>query len=198
MAYKRNLEEVPISIKYVVLGYLSWKPMTGYDIKKIIADSETLPWTANNNQIYHALVELHKDGWVTKTIEDQVGAPDRHVYTITDAGRQALGEWVKSEPEPPQIKKPFLNQLLWADSLSAQELDEILEAYLNTVGEKLFFLRVQADEKPNMPERTPREKYLWDMIHKNWIDQFELELSWIRQMRQELQEMEVARKWMKG
>jgi DNA-binding PadR family transcriptional regulator len=198
MAYKRNLEEVPISIKYVVLGYLSWKPMTGYDIKKIIADSETLPWTANNNQIYHALVELHKDGWVTKTIEDQVGAPDRHVYTITDAGRQALGEWVKSEPEPPQIKKPFLNQLLWADSLSAQELDEILEAYLNTVGEKQFFLRVQADEKPNMPERTPREKYLWDMIHKNWIDQFELELSWIRQMRQELQEMEVARKWMKG
>jgi hypothetical protein len=35
------------------------------------------------------------------------------------------------------------------------------------------------------------------MIHKNWIDQFELELSWIRQMRQELQEMEAARKWMK-
>jgi DNA-binding PadR family transcriptional regulator len=64
--------------------------MIGYDVKKIIADSETLPWTASNNQIYHALVELHKDGWVTKTIEDQVGAPDCHVYTITEAGRQAL------------------------------------------------------------------------------------------------------------
>jgi len=36
------------------------------------------------------------------------------------------------------------------------------------------------------------------MIHKNWIDQFELELSWIRRMRQELQEMEAARKWMKS
>lgn len=187
-----------MSIKYVVLGYLSWRPMTGYDVKKIIADSETLLWTASNNQIYHALVELHKDEWVTKSIEDQVGAPDRHVYTITEAGKQALREWIMSEPEPPQTKKPFLNQLMWADSLDAQELDERLEAYLNAVGEKLFFIRVQADQRPNMPERTPREKYLWDMIHKNWIDQYELELSWIRQLRQELQQMEAARKWMKS
>jgi hypothetical protein len=103
-----------------------------------------------------------------------------------------------SEPEPPQIKKPFLNQLMWADNLSVQEMDEILEAHLNAVGDKLFFLRVQADEKPNMPEQTPREKYLWDMIHKNWIDQYELELNWIRQIRQELQEMEAARKWTKA
>jgi DNA-binding PadR family transcriptional regulator len=120
--------------KYVVLGYLSWRPLTGYDVKKMIADSETLPWTASNNQIYHALVDLHKDGWVTKNIEYQVGAPDCHVYTITEAGKQALRQWIMSEPEPPQIKKPFLNQLMWADSLDAQELDERLEAYLNCPG----------------------------------------------------------------
>lgn len=143
-------------------------------------------------------MQWHNDGWVTKSIEEQVDAPNRHVYTITDAGRQALRDWVLSEPEAPQAKKPFLTQLMWADGLDAQEMDALLEACLNVVGEKLFFLRVQADERPNMPERTPREKYLWDMIHKNWIDQFELELSWIRRMRQELQEMEAAQKWMKG
>ena len=187
-----------MAIKYVVLGYLSWRPMTGYDIKKLIADSETLPWTANNNQIYQALVQLHNDEWVTKNIEEQIGTPNRHVYTITDAGLQALRDWVTSEPEAPLTKKPFLHQLMWADSLDTQEIDTLLEAYLNTVGEKLFFLRVQADERPNMPERTPREKYLWDMIHKNWIDQYETELSWIRQIRQELGEMEAANQWAKS
>jgi len=187
-----------MSIKYIVLGYLSWRPMTGYDIKKLIADSEILPWTANNNQIYQALVKLHNDKWVTKSIEEQIGTPNRHVYTITDAGIQALREWVVSEPEAPQTRKPFLHQLMWADSLDTQTMDAILEAYLNAVGEKLFFLRVQADERPNMPERTPREKYLWDMIHKNWIAQYETELSWIRQMRLELQEMEAARQWAKS
>ncbi|MGB2964778.1 MAG: PadR family transcriptional regulator [Anaerolineales bacterium] len=182
-----------MSIKYVILGYLSWQPMTGYDLKKIIADSETLPWSANNNQIYRAVVQLHNDEWVTKTIEDQIGAPDRHVYTITDEGIQALRKWVGSEPEPPRSKKSFLNQLLWADCLKAEEIDELLEAYLNAVGEKLFFVRVQADSRPNMPERTSREKYLWDMIQKNWIAQYEVELKWIRQIRRELAEMEARR-----
>ena len=184
-----------MSIKYVILGYLSWQPMTGYDVKKIIADSETLPWSANNNQIYRALVQLHNDQWVTKNIEDQIGAPNRHVYTINDEGIQALRKWAGSEPEPPHTKKPFLNQLMWADCLDAQELDELLGEYLNAVGEKLFFIRVQADQKPNMPERTPREEYLWEMIHKNWVIQYEVELNWIRQMRQDLQKLEAKGQW---
>ena len=182
-----------MSIKHVILGYLSWRPMTGYDLKRIIADSETLPWSANNNQIYRALVQLHKDEWVSKTIEEQIGAPNRHVYTITEKGMQALRDWAGGEPEPPPTKKPFFNQFMWADCLDAEEMDGLLGAYLNAVGEKLFFLRVQADERPNMPERTPRERYLWEMIHKNWIVQYEVELDWIRRMRQELSEMQAGR-----
>jgi DNA-binding PadR family transcriptional regulator len=187
--------EAPMSIKHVILGYLSWRPMSGYDIKKIIANSETLPWSANNNQIYRALIQLHEDGWVTKTIEDQVGAPNRHVYSITEAGVAALKAWVTQEPEPPQVKRPFLHQLMWADSLDVETLDGQLDAYLNMVGEMLFFIRVQADEKPDMPERTPRESYLWEMIHKNWIAHYELELEWIREVRQDLSVMEAKRQW---
>lgn len=178
-----------MSIKYVVLGYLSWRQMTGYDVKKLIAESETLPWTASDNQIYEALVQLHKDGWITKTIVDRNSTPNHHIYTISDKGIAALREWVASEPEPPQTNKPFLTQLMWADRLDTQELDGLLDAYLNAVGEKLFFIRVQASEAPNMPNRTPREVYLWEMIHRHWIAQYEMELRWIRQLREELLEM---------
>jgi DNA-binding PadR family transcriptional regulator len=180
------VKEELMSIKYVILGYLSWQPLSGYDLKKIIAESETLPWSANNNQIYKALVQLHDDDLVTKKIEDQAGAPARHVYTITDKGRKALNEWVGGEPDLPQTKKAFLHQLMWADSLNQAELDELLEGYKEVVADKLFLLRVQADRKPNMPERTERESYLWQMIYKNWIQQFEIELDWVRQIRSEL------------
>ena len=175
-----------MSIKFVILGYLSWSSLTGYDLKKIISDSETLPWSANNNQIYKALVQLHDEAWVTKIIEDQVGAPAKHVYTITDSGRKALYEWVGGKPELPQTKKAFLHQLMWADTLKRDELDELMDAYREVVNDKLFLLRVQADRKPNMPERTNRESYLWQMIYKNWIQQYEIELDWIRQLRSEL------------
>ena len=175
-----------MSIKYVILGYLSWKPMTGYDLKRIIADSETLPWSANNNQIYRSLVQLHDSAWVTKTIEGQVGAPDRHVYTVTEEGLRGLSEWVGGKPDLPQSKKAFLHQLMWADSLERDELDDLLETYKEVVADKVFLLRVQADRKPNMPERSSRERFLWDMIYKNWINQYEVELDWIRQIRQDL------------
>jgi PadR family transcriptional regulator, regulatory protein AphA len=183
-----------MSIKYIILGYLSWRPMTGYDVKKIIANSETLPWTANNNQIYRALVQMHKDGWVTKEIEDQIGSPNRHVYSITAVGHQALRKWTLSMPEAPHTKKSFLYQLMWADCLSLDEIDNLLGNYLNAVGEKLFFIRVQADEKPSMPERSPRESYLWNMISKNMIAQYEVELNWIRLLRQELSELDAKGK----
>ena len=76
---------------------------------------------------------------------------------------------------------------MWADYLNADEIDSLLEGYLQAVGEKLFFIRVQADKKPNMPQRTSRESFLWEMIHKNLILHFEAELNWLRQMRQDLQ-----------
>jgi DNA-binding PadR family transcriptional regulator len=147
-----------MSIKYIILGYLSWQPMTGYDVKKLIADSEILPWTASNNQIYQALVELHKHGWVTKSIEEQIGTPNRHVYTITEAGLQALRDWVVSEPEAPLTRKPFLHQLMWADNLNAQEMDALLEAYLNAVGEAHPARKIPVGYDPQELDRPIRDR----------------------------------------
>ena len=180
-----------MSIKYVVLGYLNWQPMAGYEIKRKVADAETLPWSANDNQVYQALVELHQDGWVSKETPTENSPSNHHIYTITEAGVTALKAWITSLPEPPQTQSSFLNQLMWSDSLDVAEMEELLEAYLNAVGEKLFFMRVQADEKPNRPNRTLRETYLWDMISRNWIAHYELELKWIRQIQQELSELEI-------
>lgn len=179
-----------MSIKYVVLGYLSWQPATGYELKQTIANSETLPWSGNSNQIYRALLALDEEGLVTHQIETQEKLPDRKLYSITEAGRTALIEWALETPEAPQIKKPFLEQLLWADDVSPARLDQLLDQYLNAVGEKLFMVRVQADRKPDTPDRTPREAYLWEMIRRNWIATYELELDWIRQVRQELRQFD--------
>lgn len=183
-----------MSIKYIILGYISWKPATGYDLKRIIADSEILHWSANNNQIYRGLVDLHKAEWVSKEVMTQEGAPSRHVYTITPAGREALAAWVQETPEAPEQRKAFLMQLLWAGDTDAAVLDGLLDQYLDAVGSKLFMLRVQADRKPDRPDQSEREQYLWGMVYRNWIATYEMELSWIRQVRQELGELGKKRK----
>jgi DNA-binding PadR family transcriptional regulator len=63
--------EVNLSIEYAILGLLSWKPFSGYDLKKIIAESDVYYWSGNNNQIYNRMVSLHKQGLVTQEVLPQ-------------------------------------------------------------------------------------------------------------------------------
>ena len=104
-----------MSIESAILGILSWKPATGYELKKIFEDSSFMHWSGNNNQIYKALVRLKDDGCVTGETVLQEGSPSKKIYTITDAGRAELKAFARSAPGAPECRKPFLVQLAWAD-----------------------------------------------------------------------------------
>lgn len=62
-------------IDYAILGLLSWKPLTGYDVKRVMQGSSFLYWSGNNNQIYKTLVKLLESGFVTNEIQYQENAP---------------------------------------------------------------------------------------------------------------------------
>jgi PadR family transcriptional regulator, regulatory protein AphA len=171
-----------VTIRYAILGLLSWQPCTGYDLKKIIADSSTLYWSGNNNQIYTTLIQMNKEGLVTVEVHPQESLPSRKIYTITEAGRSALREWVLSAPEPFELRSSFLIQLSWADQLGAKELDALLAAYEQEIEENLVTQREKA-RRAQSPERTPREKYLWEMVSKNLLGLYENEIAWIKEVR---------------
>jgi PadR family transcriptional regulator AphA len=179
-----------MSIKYAILGFLSWEPLTGYDLKKRFAESEVLYWSGNNNQIYRALVGLHQGGLVTQAIHDQPSGPSRKVYTITHKGLAELRAWVMTAPEPPQLRSPFLVQLAWADQLTAGELDDLLAAYEEEVRVKLLMLRKQAQCAPGVPDLTPREVLLWRAMASRVNGFYEQELDWVRRLRADLREVE--------
>ncbi|MCT2194773.1 DUF4180 domain-containing protein [Paenibacillus sp. p3-SID1389] len=175
-----------MSINYAILGMLSARSLTGYDLKKIIQDSPFMPWSGNNNQIYKALVELLEEGWVTNEVQHQDSAPSKKIYTITDAGREELKAWVLSPPELPEFKNTFLVRLAWADSLGEDELNALLTGYEH----EIYLLLAAEGEKLRRgefsPRRTPREAYLWDQIHGRVLEQYRSELDWIRQLREDL------------
>lgn len=176
-----------MAIQYAILGLLSWQPLTGYDLKQIFRDSTTMYWSGSNNQIYRTLVKLHDDGLVSREIEDQESGPSRKVYSITAAGEAALREWLLSPPELPEIKHPFFIQLAWADKLTPDELDDVLAAYENEVHTKLLMLREQSRrDAGSLPDRTARERLLWERITANWLDYYSRELAWVQTLRVDL------------
>lgn len=175
-----------MSIKYAILGLLSFKPLTGYDIKKIIQDSPFMHWSGNNNQIYKSLVELLDEGLVTGEVRHQEGSPSKKIYTITKEGLDELKERSLLPPDPPEFKKTFLVQLAWADQLNTDELNALLLQYEYEIKMQIVLQQEMGRRGIFSPDRTSREKFIWNMIYQNIISSYENELEWVKKLRTEL------------
>jgi PadR family transcriptional regulator, regulatory protein AphA len=180
-----------MSIRSAILGFLSWKPFTGYELKKIFADALSFHWSGNNNQIYGSLVELHKNGAVSIEVKQQEKLPAKKVYTITDAGRAELREWLLSEPGLPVLRSPAHIQLAWAESLSDEELDGLLAAYEHCLSDQALMcretMRRTAAGSGLEPGRSERESLIWLSIGENRAAFYENELAWARELRAKLE-----------
>lgn len=179
-----------MSIQLAILGILSWKPSTGYELKKIFEDSSFMYWSGNNNQIYKALMNMENENFVTSSVVHQDNSPSKKVYTITEEGLKELKKWLVSSPEAPEIKKTFLVQLAWSDLLSNQELSEVLSKYENEIKLQLIMQNEKYRRALHSPQRSTRESLIWEMISENIISTYNNELNWVRETRQKLFENE--------
>jgi DNA-binding PadR family transcriptional regulator len=172
-----------MDIRYAILAFLDWKDFSGYDLKKIISRSELFYWSGNNNQIYTALTQLHKEGLVSQQVEVQESLPARKIYSITAEGRGEFQRWLASAPDLPEIHHHFLIQLAWADRLSDADLEILLARYEDEIVVQLKMRQEESARGIDRPERTPREKFLWRKIDENLIDKYQSELDWVRDLR---------------
>lgn len=175
-----------MSIQLAILGILSWKSSTGYELKKIFEDSTFMYWSGNNNQIYKALLHMENEDFVTSEVVHQDNSPSKKVYTLTEAGLLELKKWLVSSPEAPEIKNTFLVQLAWSDLLSNQELNDVLSKYENEIQLQLIMQNEKYRRALHSPNRNARENLIWDMISENIILTYTNELSWVRETRQKL------------
>lgn len=77
---------------YIVLGLLEQiEPATPYDLKQLAALSTVNFWTVPHTQIYAECGRLAGEGLLSERREEH--GRRRRIYTLTDAGRQALDKW---------------------------------------------------------------------------------------------------------
>jgi PadR family transcriptional regulator, regulatory protein AphA len=183
-----------MSISHAILGFLSWKPFTGYELKKIFADALSFHWSGNNNQIYGSLVELHRSGSVSIEVLQQEKLPAKKLYTITDQGRAELRDWLLAEPELPILRSLAHIQLAWAEALSGEELDSLLAAYERQLSDQSIMCRetirrTSLADAAGAPGRSARERLIWSSIDENRAAFYEYELAWASGLRTRLKEM---------
>jgi len=164
-----------------ILGLLSWKPASGYDLKKMLSHSDIFYWSGNNNQVYKSLLELQKEGLVSHHIQQQESLPAKKIYALTEKGTAELVQRLQATPQAPELRKSFLIQLAWADILTDEEVLNLLGEYEIEISDRLQLFQGQAISSANEPSRSARELFLWKRIHTNLVDAYQTELEWVRE-----------------
>ena len=111
-----------MSLKHAILGFLSYLPLSGYDLKKAFDHSVQHFWPANQSQIYRTLAELEQNGLVTMEVIEREERLDMKIYHVTETGRAELHTWLTTPQPERDEREPFLIQVYFGGQFCDDEL----------------------------------------------------------------------------
>lgn len=119
---------------YAVLALLDLKPWTGYELTHQAQRSLRYAWPKSERLLYSEPKKLVALGFATVE-RDTTGGRTRNMYTITEAGREALRAWASTRTQPPRFEVEALLRLLFADHGSKDDLLGALDELEADIGE---------------------------------------------------------------
>lgn len=125
-----------MELKHAILGLLSIRSMSGYDLGRAFAGSVAHFWHADQSQIYRTIDRLASGALIETEVIPQIGRPDRKVHTLTPAGYAELERWLESPLEEDRPKIPLLARMFFVASLGGDAVERLLdEATARATGE---------------------------------------------------------------
>ena len=178
----------PNRTKTALLGFLSWGPLSGYDLRQLIEGSIANFWSEGFGRIYPMLGQLAEEGLATRTETRSEGGRPRHVYQITAEGRDALRAWLAEPTVPRPIRNEHLLKLFFAartDLSVSREHVEALRSELKDKREHHGEIRARLEGVAD----PPLDQRFWLMTLRHGELQVESDLQWCGEVLAELDAM---------
>ncbi|MFH0225832.1 PadR family transcriptional regulator [Vibrio furnissii] len=176
-----------MSLPHVILTVLSTRDATGYDITKEFSASIGYFWKASHQQVYRELNKMGQQNLVTCVLEPQEGKPDRKVYSITDLGRSALGEWFDQPTAHPTVRDEFSAKLMACAVQPADpyriQLTELIEesrklvTHYNEIEAAYYANPAVMDKQQRLERLTLRRNLLVRQAWIQWAEEVVAELD---------------------
>ena len=99
---------------YAVLGLLSLRSWTGYELAQQGRRSLRFCWPKEDSVLYEEPRRLVARG-LASAVRERNGGRSRNRYEITNEGRRALREWLGEPSGPPRIELEPILRLVFAD-----------------------------------------------------------------------------------
>ncbi len=178
-----------MSLKHAILGFLNYRPFTGYDLKTAFDTSVRHFWPADQSQIYRTLASLAAEGLAEVELVEQETRPDRKLYHITTAGQEELTSWLTVPLPPEQARSAQLIQVFFAGQLS----DEQIMAGFRQMRQHLQNLLAAYGRVPEQAQvymdmvNSPRETFFWMLTLEYGIRSHQAQLEWVESVIERLE-----------
>lgn len=110
---------------------LASRPWTGYELTQQVRRSLRFVWPTSEGHLYREQRRLVELGWATVEVEP-AGARSRKRYAITPSGREALAQWLGTDPDEPHFQIEGVLRAFYGDSGSVDDLTRALRSTVDS------------------------------------------------------------------
>jgi PadR family transcriptional regulator AphA len=161
----------------VVLGLVSRRPMSGYDVASLATRSIAHFWPISRSQVYAELSRLEADGYVVGTHVEQDNRPDKRRYELTAMGDEALDSWLEADGyAPDRTRSGFLAKFFFGENITPDQRLILLGEYRAEIDAYRLELQGIVDKLEDRPgafygRSTALYGVLTAEAKLNWADQ---------------------------
>jgi len=171
-----------MSLGNALLGLLNHRPMTGYDLKKMLDHPMGFFWAAQVSQIYRELNILEEKELVKSEIVPQEKRPDRKVYHLTKEGRETFLSWLNKFPDQlSQVcRSQFLMRIFFSSKIKLDEFAFEIKRYKKEMEEELSYLNKveQWIKDYGRGKKFKEDVFYWSLIVKKEYKSIAAGIEW--------------------
>jgi DNA-binding PadR family transcriptional regulator len=142
----------PTTTSYAVLGLLSVRSWTTYELAKQVQRSLNWFWPRAERKLYDEPKQLAARGYAVAT-ERYTGKRRSREYAITDEGRAALAAWLGEAPAPRTLEFEGMVKVFFADGGDLDQLLATLRGIAAEAEDRVRAIGALATEGNPFPER---------------------------------------------
>jgi DNA-binding PadR family transcriptional regulator len=169
--------EVPVSVRHAMLALLSEGPKYGLQLREEFEAGTGEVWPLNVGQVYTTLQRLERDGLVCSQDVVQTTRPNKRVYELTDAGREAVLTWMDRPSDGPRVRDDFFMKLALSENAGAADrLGLINRQRRHYLSQMRALTELVADSDRPIPELLIEGAMLHLQADLDWLQRCQEEL----------------------
>ncbi|HSW93000.1 MAG TPA: PadR family transcriptional regulator [Gammaproteobacteria bacterium] len=130
--------------RFAVLGILSIKAASGYDIKKTMEKCTDHFWREGDGSIYPVLKQLLKEQMVTCKLGNAESDKPKKIYTITNKGKLELNKWLEEDPVLFQNRNELMLKVFFGANMNSNVTVKHIEKFCRQINKNLDYYKETA------------------------------------------------------